>query len=120
MEIADVTLAKGQMSQNVTVQPESRLPMASNEQPENESDASLDVEATSCVALVPVSGPAQCSRGPRRWLPDSNFVTHLIATAEHAPQTRSRRRASLADARSAYKASQIPVGGANSRTRQII
>jgi hypothetical protein len=94
--------------------------MSSNEHPANESDASLDAEATPCVELVPVSGPAQRSRGARRWLPDSSFVTHLIATAEHAPQTRSLRRASFADARTAYKASQIPVGLAGIRMRQVI
>ena len=38
--------------------------------------------------------------------PDPTFVTHLIATAEHAPQTRSLRRASPADAQTAYSASQ--------------
>jgi hypothetical protein len=47
-------------------------------------------------------------------------VTHLIATAEHAPQTRSLRRASFADARTAYKAGQIPVGLAGIRMRQVI
>ena len=94
--------------------------MSSNEHPANENDASPVGETISCVELVPVSGPAQRSRSYRRGLLDSNFVTHLIATAEHAPQTRSLRRASLADARTAYKASQIPVGLAGIRMRQVI
>ena len=34
---------------------------------------------------------------PRLTHPDPGFVTHLIATADHAPQTRSLRRGSLAD-----------------------
>jgi hypothetical protein len=108
------------MSQNVTAKARSFLPMSSNEHPANESDASAVGITTPCVELVPVSGPAQRSRSYRRGLPDSNFVTHLIATAEHAPQTRSLRRASLADARIAYKASQIPVGLAGIRMRQVI
>ena len=52
--------------------------------------------------------------------PDPTFVTHLIATADQAPQTRSLRRASLADAQTAYGASQIRRHGAGFRTRQII
>jgi len=48
------------------------------------------------------------------------FVTHLIATAEHAPQTRNLRRASFADARTAYRASESPVRVLGTRTRQTI
>jgi hypothetical protein len=81
--------------------------MSSNEQPANESDDGLVVETTPCVALVPVARPTQRSRYPRHWSPDSNFLTHLIATAAHAPQTRGLRRASFADARIAYNASKI-------------
>jgi hypothetical protein len=46
------------------------------------------------------------------------FVTHLIASAEHVPQTRSLRRATPADAQTAYRAHQHQVQGV--RTRQII
>jgi len=71
-----------------------------------------------CVALVPVTASTQWSHGPGlRWSPNSIFVTQLIATAEHAPQTCSLRRATLADAHSAYHPRQR---GAASRTRQII
>lgn len=35
--------------------------------------------------------------------PDAPFLTHLIATAQHSPQTRSLRRASSADADAAYR-----------------
>ena len=52
--------------------------------------------------------------------PDSIFVTHLIATAEQVPQTRSLRRASAADAQSAYSAIRHPVPGAGRRMRQTI
>ena len=41
-------------------------------------------------------------------LPNSTFVAHLIATAEHVPQTRSLRRATPADALSAYRSHQAP------------
>jgi hypothetical protein len=50
----------------------------------------------------------------------ADFVTQLIATAEYAPQTRSLRRATPADAQAAYSAHQRPAHGAGSRTRQII
>jgi hypothetical protein len=74
-----------------------------------------------CVALVPIVQPALWSRAsshmPR---PNSTFVTHLIATAGHAPQTRNLRRATPADAQTAYRASQLQVRGPGIRTRQII
>jgi hypothetical protein len=75
-----------------------------------------------CVALVPVIPSAQWSYSSgQQWsLPSSIFVTQLIATAEQEPQTRGVRRATLADARSAYSANQNPRWGAASRTRQII
>lgn len=34
--------------------------------------------------------------------PDASFVAHLIAMADHAPQTRTLRRATPADARPIY------------------
>jgi len=49
--------------------------------------------------------------------PISTFVTQLIATAEHDPQTRALRRATLADAQNAYRRHTV---GAGVRTRQII
>ncbi len=39
---------------------------------------------------------------PRWSHADAAFVAHLIATAEHAPQTRTLRRASVQDAMSYY------------------
>jgi hypothetical protein len=75
-----------------------------------------------CVALVPMSEPAPSTRTALRWRsrPDPIFITHLIATAEQVPQTRSLRRASAADAQTAYGATQHPVRRAGIRTRQII
>jgi hypothetical protein len=72
-----------------------------------------------CVALVPVTAAADRSRIPAQRLSRADFVAQLIATAEHAPQTRSLRRASLADAQTAYGASQTRRGLTGFRTRQI-
>jgi hypothetical protein len=67
--------------------------------------------------LVPVAqfAPWSSRRAPR---PDPTFVAQLIATADQAPQTRGLRRASLADAQTAYGASQIRRGPIGFRTRQ--
>jgi len=57
-----------------------------------------------CTALVPLAEPLRWSnRLPRRLLPDPSFVTQLIATSEHFPQTRSLRRADVTDALLAYR-----------------
>uniref|UniRef100_UPI003527EC05 hypothetical protein n=1 Tax=Bradyrhizobium sp. (strain ORS 278) TaxID=114615 RepID=UPI003527EC05 len=52
--------------------------------------------------------------------PDAGFVTQLIATAEHLPQTRTLRRAAAADVHSAYAARLQPATRAGDRTREII
>ena len=89
-------------------------------EPAVEDGVILD-EKPACVALVPVASPAQWSPNHgQRSLPSSIFVTQLIATAEHAPQTRGLRRATAADAQTAYRATQKPIQGTGSRTRQII
>jgi hypothetical protein len=67
--------------------------------------------------LVPVAQSAPWSSRPAP-RPDPTFVTQLIATAEQAPQTRGLRRASLADAQTAYGASQTRRGLPGFRTRQ--
>ena len=96
--------------------------MAGTNRPEPTIDDGVVLEAhPACVALVPVIPSTQWSHGPGlRWSPNSIFVTQLIATAEQVPQTLGLRRATLADAQTAYHASQGPVRGAASRTRQII
>jgi len=52
----------------------------------------------------------------------ADFVTQLIATAEHVPQTRSLRRRTSADAEAAYAATShhAAVQNAGIRTRQIV
>jgi len=97
--------------------------MLSSGRPEQAADdGSLPEPQPACAALVPMPPSSQWSQAPSRPLsrPSSIFVTHLIATAEQAPQTRSLRRATAADAQTAYGASQHPVGHAGTRTRQII
>jgi hypothetical protein len=73
-----------------------------------------------CVALVPMAQPTEWTRtaGQQPSQPASTFVAQLLATAEHAPQTRSLRRATAADAQTAYSANRQ--GPAGVRTRQII
>ncbi|MDR3487889.1 MAG: hypothetical protein P4M05_23695 [Bradyrhizobium sp.] len=75
-----------------------------------------------CVALVPMVTAAKWSQIPsyQLSLPNSTFVAHLIATAEHVPQTRSLRRATPADARTAYSTNQHRLQGTVARARQII
>ena len=80
----------------------------------------LDADEPGCVALVPVTQSVRwMPKGPIA-RPDPGFVTHLIATAAQAPQTRSLRRGSLADAQTAYGTSRSPRQGAGFRTRQVI
>jgi hypothetical protein len=75
-----------------------------------------------CVALVPVMTAVHWPRVPDQQLSRADFVTQLIATAEHVPQTRSLRRATPADAKAAYGASRhhAPIQTSASRTRQIV
>src|SRR5258708_1031529 len=100
--------------------------MLDSDRPEPTVDDGVVADAgPACTALVPVVISAQWSQIPNLQLSRSNstFVTHLIATAEHLPQTRSLRRASPTDARTAYSAiqhqTQGPVQGAIIRTRQV-
>ena len=75
-----------------------------------------------CVALVPMVSAVKWSpiSSSQLSLSNSTFVAHLIATAEHVPQTRSLRRATPADAQSAYSTNQHRLQGAGIRARQII
>jgi hypothetical protein len=65
-------------------------------------------------ARVDVPPKAQPNR------PDASFLAQLIATADHAPQTRSLRRASYADARAAYGPHVSERRSVSRRTKQII
>jgi hypothetical protein len=73
-----------------------------------------------CMALVPVTETARWANSPVRPLPRPNsiFVTHLIATVEQAPQTRSLRRATASDANAAYTANRQRITGAGLKARQ--
>lgn len=75
-----------------------------------------------CVALVPVTQRTEWTgtahQAPSR--PASTFVAQLLATAEQAPQTRSLRRATAADAQTAYCANRRQPRATGIRTRQII
>jgi hypothetical protein len=93
----------------------------STDRPEQVLDDGVLADARpACVALVPMVATAQWSRTSSHQLSlsSSTFVAHLIATAEHVPQTRSLRRATPADAQTAYSANQYQ--GAGLRARQII
>jgi hypothetical protein len=80
----------------------------------------LDADAPACVELVLVTQSVHFSPKPIIARPDPTFVTHLIATAVQAPQTRSLRRGSPADAQTAYGASQTRRYGVGFRTRQVV
>lgn len=83
-------------------------------------DADLADAPPACVALVPVLQSVQWSSIQPLPRPGSCFLTQLIATAEQAPQTRTLRRATAADAQTAYAASRHPTRGAGLRTQHIV
>jgi hypothetical protein len=95
--------------------------MLSSDRPEQTTGDGEEADVRpACVALVPVISTVQWSRVPDQRMSRADFVAHLIATAEHVPQTRSLRRATPADAQAAYRASQSQAPDAGGRTRQII
>src|ERR1700679_1967111 len=97
--------------------------MLNGDRPEQTMDDGAFADAKpACGALVPLVASAQWSPIPGQLLSraDSTFVTHLIPTAEHAPQTRSLRRATPADAQTAYGAHQHPISGVGIRTQRTI
>ena len=95
--------------------------MSSNGRPEQTIDNGVAEDAKPpCAALVPVVSTVQWSRVPDQPRSRADFVTQLIATAEYAPQTRSLRRATPADAQAAYGAHLRQAQDAGIRTRQII
>lgn len=74
------------------------------------------------TALVPFA-PRIERRSRRRWYrfaPDPVFVAHLIAEAQQVPQARTLRRASPADAQSAYRTCERPVQDVGSSMRQEV
>jgi hypothetical protein len=80
----------------------------------------LDAESSPCVALVPVAQPVEWARKSPISRPDPTFLTHLIATADHAPQTCNLRRGSIEDAQTAYAAHPRERRSVTRRTRQVI
>ena len=93
--------------------------MSSVNEQEIEDGVFEDVEPP-CVALVPTTQELHRAAKLPLPRPDPSFVTQLIATAEQEPQARGLRRATLADAQTAYSANKNPRQGAGSRTRQTI
>jgi hypothetical protein len=119
----EVEIEVGATSRNVTVQPDFDFAMSVSFGPVKAAEDGVLADAkTPCVALVPVSEPAPWTRTFPLWRlrPDSIFVAHLIATAEQVPQVRNLRRATPADAQTAYGANQRQIPCAGIRTRQII
>jgi hypothetical protein len=98
------------------------MAMLSTDRPEQMVEDGVFTEDAkpACMALVPVVPSVQWSHPAHLQRADSTFVTQLIATAEQDPQTRALRRATLADAQSAYSANRPRTVGAGIRTRQII
>jgi len=95
--------------------------MLSNDRPNEAVEGGVvSGEKPACVALVPVVPTVHWSRVPEQSRSRADFVTQLIATAEHLPQTRCLRRASPADAKAAYGAQLQKGQAAGIRTRQIV
>jgi hypothetical protein len=78
----------------------------------------VDLDEPARSEPVPVSQPVHWMRKAATPRPDPTFLAQLIATADQAPQTRMIRRASPADAQTAYGAAQIRNAGASFRTQQ--
>jgi hypothetical protein len=67
-------------------------------------------DATTGTAVIPLAAPSPHRTIHSSGRPDAAFVAHLIATADHAPQTRMLRRAAPADAVTRYRlAGDMPV-----------
>lgn len=76
--------------------------------PEARRDDNIRPAGTDVVTLDTFRRPAGVRMKTR---PDPAFVTHLIAMAEQAPQTRTHRRASVADAMSGYRVTSGMLSG---------
>ncbi|MCP4615153.1 MAG: hypothetical protein GY844_01835 [Bradyrhizobium sp.] len=94
--------------------------MTDRAHPEVIIDAEFVEIPAASVELVPLSArPDVPSKAPLS-RPDASFVTQLIATAEHVPQTCCLRRASSADAQAAYGPHFYERRSVTRRTKQII
>jgi hypothetical protein len=96
--------------------------MSESDRPDQTAnDGALADEKPACTALVAVVPTVHWTRVPDQQMSRAEFVTQLIATAEHLPQTRSLRRATPADAQAAYGgARRQQTQSAGVRTRQIV
>lgn len=97
--------------------------MLNSDRPDQTTDDGLFADAKpASVALVPRVVSAQWSGVPSQIMSraDPTFVTHLIATAEHVPQTCSLRRATPADAQTAYGAGRHQISGTGKKTQRTI
>ena len=83
-------------------------------------DGVFEDVAPTCVALVPTTQELRWASKLPLPRPDPSFVTQLIATAEQVPQTCNLRRATSADALSAYSTPRRIVRATGRCTRQII
>ena len=95
-----------------------RAPSMNNEDRPNE----VPTGRSESTALVPLT-PRIERRSRRRWYrfaPDPTFVAHLIAEAQRVPQARTLRRASPADAQSAYQTGPTQAQRAGNLMRQVI
>ena len=72
--------------------------------------------APTCPLTEGVSAQSAASAsGSRSGRPLAAFLTHLIATAHDAPQTRRHRRAAVGEALSAYAATTVRLEGGPER-----
>jgi hypothetical protein len=95
--------------------------MPGSDRPDETMDEAAFADAKpACRALVPRVVSAQWSGIPLVSRADPTFVTHLIATAEHLPQTRCLQRATPADAQTAYGAGQHLISNTGIRTQRTI
>jgi hypothetical protein len=96
-----------------------RLPPATGIGERPTPGQSRDPPETTERSLVPVAGRPIESRQAPSARPSPAFLAHLIATAQHAPQTRARSRAEPADAIATYINGMNVSGPPRSRERII-
>src|SRR3954452_21420682 len=110
MPLARSGLKRDSTSRIATVQPDFDLQwLEATNQTRAQQAASLRLMSPHASRLYPSRLPCigrgrrnSACREPIQDGPRADFVTHLIATAEHVPQTRTLRRATPADAKAAY------------------
>jgi hypothetical protein len=74
--------------------------------------------STALIALAPTDHKASAERSSNR--PRADFLTHVIATVQQAPQTRARRRVEPDVAIAAYCATgRSPVRVSHALTRSL-